>query len=91
MMTIARMKTKAIVSDIMAEANPGETRGVRFTHAKGINVLSADGSARYVDVSYLGDDPMAAGTPLWKALTYTTGTEKNVLCDLYWERVDAAP
>src|SRR5688572_31738093 len=59
MMRIERMKTRAIVADIIAEANTsvGETRGVQVTHVRGINVLSADGSARYIDVRYLGLAP----------------------------------
>src|SRR4029079_3581717 len=72
-MRIAPMKTRAIVSDIIAEeGNPGESRGVAVTHRNGINVLSADGSVRFLDVSYMGEDPNTPGLSLYKSLKYAT-------------------
>jgi prepilin-type N-terminal cleavage/methylation domain-containing protein len=90
-MRISRMKTMAIVSDIIAESGSApESRGTLVTHKNGINVLSADGSARFVDVSYLG---YAADniTPLYATLKYTTSATINPSVDLYWDRLDKAP
>jgi prepilin-type N-terminal cleavage/methylation domain-containing protein len=84
-MQLSRMKTRAIVADLMASF----TR-VRVAHVKGINVLSADGSARYIDLQYLGNDP-ATGKPIQDAMSVVNDASKNRLTDLYWDRVDAAP
>ena len=84
MMTTTKMKTRAIVSDILIEGR------YQVAHARGINALLADGSAKYIDLKYLGN-AFDGVTPIHTALTYQTGPANNTLCDLYWERVDAAP
>lgn len=85
MMKLSKMKTRGILADLMASF----TR-VRVAHQKGINVLSADGSARYIDLSYLGYAPDGV-TPIQDALSVVSNNSKNSLVDLYWDRVDAAP
>ena len=86
-----RMKTMAIVADIIAEAGSApESRGTAVTHKTGINVLSADGSARFIDLSYLGYAADGV-TPLYKTLKYTTSTSINPTVDLYWANIDKAP
>jgi hypothetical protein len=92
-MRVERMKSRAIVTDIIAEANlsQSESRGVAVTHRNGINVLSADGSVRFLDVSYMGFDPANPTVPLYKVLKYTTSETINPTVDLYWDRIDAAP
>lgn len=96
-MRIERMKTRAIVTDLIAEANVnvGETRGTAITHKTGINVLSADGSARFVDLKYLGYAVDSSGnpttTPWSQALVYSTSNAVNIPVDAYWDRIDAAP
>jgi prepilin-type N-terminal cleavage/methylation domain-containing protein len=89
MMVISRMKTKAILADLMASY----TR-TRVAHVKGINALSADGSARYIDLTYLGTavDPNDGQTkPIQDAMNVVNDSSKNRLTDLYWDRIDAAP
>jgi prepilin-type N-terminal cleavage/methylation domain-containing protein len=83
MMRIAKMKTHAIVCDVLAATR------VKVAHVKGLNVLSADGSARYVDISYLGDDPTAPGIGIVDNMK--VNITPNAVVDTFWERVDAAP
>ena len=83
MMNIARMKTKAIVCDVLAATR------VKVAHVKGINVLSADGSARYIELSYLGDDPATPGTSIIEAMK--VNITPNDVVDTFWQRVDNAP
>lgn len=85
MMRQARMKTRAILTDVAANTR------VRVAHVKGINVLSADGSARYVDGGYLGDHPQFPGTPFLLAMTVNTGNTTNDTMDIFWQRLDDAP
>lgn len=49
---LARMKHAAIVADIFSDA----ARGIDSRHKKGLNVLYADGSARWVDRSLIADE-----------------------------------
>jgi prepilin-type N-terminal cleavage/methylation domain-containing protein len=84
MMRASRMKTRGIVTDILIEGR------YQVAHKSGINVLCADGSAKYVDLSYLGFAPDNV-TPLRQALAYATNANSNQLCDLYWKRLDDAP
>ena len=85
MMRMARMKTRAILTDVAANTR------VRVAHVKGINALSADGSARYIDGAYLGDHPQFPGTPFLQAMTVNTGNTTNATMDTFWERIDLAP
>jgi prepilin-type N-terminal cleavage/methylation domain-containing protein/prepilin-type processing-associated H-X9-DG protein len=84
MMRVTTMKVRGIVTDILIEGR------YQVAHNKGINVLLADGSAKYIDLKYLGNGSDGV-TPLYQQLVYSTGTASNYLCDTYWDRVDAAP
>jgi prepilin-type N-terminal cleavage/methylation domain-containing protein len=98
MMKLAKMKTRAIVSDLNIASR------VKVAHVKGLNVLSADGSARYVDLQYIGytpsgtvtdpehyTGPVTQGRWLQDDMTVASGDSKNRLIELWWARVDAAP
>jgi prepilin-type N-terminal cleavage/methylation domain-containing protein len=85
MMQVARMKTKAIVCDV-----PADTR-LKVAHVKGINVLSADGSGRYIDATYLGDHPQFPGSPFLSKMTINTSATNNTSMDIFWDRIDLAP
>jgi prepilin-type N-terminal cleavage/methylation domain-containing protein len=88
MMRLSRMKTRAILTDVAANTR------IRVAHVKGINVLSADGSARYIDESYLGTDPndtSPTSPPLLRSMAVNSTTTKNPKMDIYWQRVDDAP
>jgi prepilin-type N-terminal cleavage/methylation domain-containing protein len=86
MMNISRLKSRAIVSDV-----PFRTR-IRLAHEKGINILSADGSARFVHRDLIGDDDNnPANGDLIQALTVTATPAANARVDLYWDRADKAP
>jgi type II secretory pathway pseudopilin PulG len=91
MMNIARMKTRAIVSDV-----PFRTR-IKLAHEKGVNVLGADGSARFVHRDLIGDEevppnlPDSADGDLIYNLTVTATAAANARVQLYWDRCDAAP
>jgi type II secretory pathway pseudopilin PulG len=84
MMRQARMKTRAILTDVAANTR------LRVAHVKGINALSADGSARYIDGAYLGDHPQFPNTPFLQAMTVNAGSTTNATMDTFWERVDLA-
>ena len=65
MMNVARMKSKAIVSDITSS----ETRVRSLIHVKGINALYSDWSAKWVDGGvvqrdYDGSPLIDVGSPL---------------------------
>jgi type II secretory pathway pseudopilin PulG len=83
MMTISRMKTRAIVADV-----PFRTR-IKLAHDKGINVLSADGSARYVHRDLIGEDQENLAGDLIQNLTVTAAGDPRI--QLFWDRCDAAP
>jgi prepilin-type N-terminal cleavage/methylation domain-containing protein len=83
MMKLAKMKTRAIVCDVLAATR------VRVAHVNGLNVLSADGSARFVGLSYLGDDPTAPGIGIVQNMK--VNITPNGVVDTFWDRVDAAP
>lgn len=85
MMRLSRMKTRAILSDVSANTR------LRVAHLKGLNVLSADGSARYIDGSYLGDDPQQANVPLLTSMAVNSTATPNTTMDIYWQRIDDAP
>ena len=85
MMKLSKMKTRAIVSDVAANTR------LKVAHVKGINVLSADGSARYLDGSYLGEDPQKPGVPLITTMTVNNSATPNTTTDIYWQRIDDAP
>ena len=80
MMTLMRMKGRAIVSDIMSSPTripPG--------HRRGINVLFADGSARWMDRSVIEKD--VDGTTLIDNMAgFDVG--KNDLVDRLWLKLD---
>ena len=97
-MQLSKMKTRAIVADVNSATR------VKVAHKKGLNVLSADGSARYIDIQYIGNSPSG---PITDPENYTgpidpnrflqdelsvSGTDtKNRLFELWWARVDKAP
>ena len=85
MMRIGRMKTRAILCDV-----PADTRA-RVQHIKGLNILSADGSARYIDQSYLGDHPQFPGFSFLSRMTVNSASTNNTSMDEFWKRVDDAP
>jgi prepilin-type N-terminal cleavage/methylation domain-containing protein/prepilin-type processing-associated H-X9-DG protein len=91
MMRLSRMKSRAIVSDIISSP----TR-VRVAHQKGINVLYADGSAKWVDGSAIktqDDGTSALIDPARPTLGLGTGfnASNNPLVDMVWKRFDNAP
>ena len=91
MMTIGRLKTRAIVTDV-----PFRTR-IRLAHEKGVNILSADGSARYVHRDLIGDEEIPPAVPdsadgdLIHNLTVSASAAANAEMELYWDRCDKAP
>jgi prepilin-type N-terminal cleavage/methylation domain-containing protein len=98
MMRLSKMKTMGIVSDLNIASR------VKVAHVKGINVLSADGSARYIDIKYLGNTPTGAITDpehytgptdpnqsIQDAMTVVGNDAKNRIIEVWWARVDAAP
>jgi len=85
MMKLAKLKTRAIVSDV-----PANTR-LKVAHVKGFNVLSADGSARYIDNAYMGDDPLKPGVPFMSTYAVNSVNTPNTTTDIYWQRIDDAP
>lgn len=84
MMRQSSMKTRAILCDVMI------TTRTRVAHVKGINVLGADGSARYVEYSMLGNDPTAS-PPINIFLNILASGSPNSTIDLLWDRIDLAP
>jgi len=86
MMNLARLKTRAIVCDV-----PMRTR-ILAAHKDGINVLSADGSARFVQRSHIGDDDNnPANGDIIQNLTVTNNAAMNTRFDVFWQRCDDAP
>lgn len=81
MMKLTKLKTRAIVSDIISSP----TRTI-VGHRKGINVLTADGAARWVDLSLINKDD--AGLALFSALGGSFSQAKNPLVDQVWELFD---
>jgi type II secretory pathway pseudopilin PulG len=95
-MRLAKMKTRAIVSDVNISTR------VKVAHVKGINALSADGSARYIDLQYIGNSatgpitdpenytgPVDPTRSLQDDMAVVAGRERII--DLWWARVDKAP
>jgi prepilin-type N-terminal cleavage/methylation domain-containing protein len=87
MMNISRLKTRAIITDV-----PMRTR-IILAHKDGVNVLSADGSARYVARSSIGDDDndLGNGDIIYNLTVGTNSAAKNYPYDLYFDRCDKAP
>jgi prepilin-type N-terminal cleavage/methylation domain-containing protein/prepilin-type processing-associated H-X9-DG protein len=82
MMRLTRMKSRAIVSDIISSP----TR-IPIAHRKGVNVLYADGSAKWVDKSAIEKD--YDGTILIENMAgFDVG--KNPLIDRLWLKLDGA-
>jgi prepilin-type N-terminal cleavage/methylation domain-containing protein/prepilin-type processing-associated H-X9-DG protein len=89
MMRLSRLKTRAVVSDIISSP----TR-VRVAHVKGMNVLYADGSAKWVDAGVVREkddgsaliDPRRPTQGLGSGFTPANNDE----VDLVWSRFDAA-
>lgn len=84
MMRLSSMKTRAIACDVMISSR------TKVAHIKGINVLGADGSARYIEYSMLGDDPT---TPVVDNifLNLQASGSPNSTIDIVWDRIDLAP
>jgi prepilin-type N-terminal cleavage/methylation domain-containing protein len=99
MMNLSRMKTRAIVSDLPFGAPGSATPMGRivFGHKVGVNVLSADGSARWIPRSIIGDDVNPPEQPtdnpgdLIQNMAIATGAIRQYNVDLYWDRCDKAP
>ena len=98
MMKLSRLKTKAIVADVNIATR------VRVAHKKGLNVLLADGSAKFLDISYIGYSPTGPITDpenytgptdsnryLQDDMTVASNDSKNRHIELWWGRVDLAP
>jgi prepilin-type N-terminal cleavage/methylation domain-containing protein len=96
MMNVARLKSRAIVSDLPFGAPGGSTPFGRivFAHKVGVNVLSADSSARWISRELIGDDtdpPNPANGDLVGNLAIATGAIRQYNLDLFWDRCDKAP
>jgi prepilin-type processing-associated H-X9-DG protein len=89
MMRLSRMKSRAIVSDIISSP----TR-IRVAHVRGMNVLYADGSARWVDAGVIKrkDDGTALVDPSRPTQGLGSGFNpaNNDNVDLVWSRFDNA-
>ena len=90
MMNLARLKSRAIASDVMS--SPTRTQ---IAHVKGINVLYADGSAKYLDigVARYQDPPNQTASLLDPAnpkagLGANFNSTSNPLVDMVWLRFD---
>jgi len=81
MMRLSRLKGRAVVSDIISSP----TRSV-VGHVRGINVLSADGAARWVDLKLLDMD--YDGTAVWAGLRGAFTQARNPLVDRVWDMFD---
>jgi prepilin-type N-terminal cleavage/methylation domain-containing protein len=96
MMVLSRMKAKAIVSDLPfgAPSAAAPLGRIGFGHKVGVNVLSADGSARWVARSSIGDDTNPADPSngdLIQNLAISANAIRQYNLELYWDRCDAAP
>jgi type II secretory pathway pseudopilin PulG len=89
MMRLSRLKSRAIVSDIISSP----TR-VRVAHVRGVNVLFSDGSARWVDGGVIKqkDDGTALVDPSRPTDGLGSGFNpaNNDNVDLVWSRFDDA-
>jgi prepilin-type N-terminal cleavage/methylation domain-containing protein/prepilin-type processing-associated H-X9-DG protein len=82
MMKQTKLKSRAIVSDVISSP----TR-IPIAHRKGVNVLYADGSAKWVDKSVIDKD--YDGTILIENMSgFDVG--KNPLIDRLWAKLDGA-
>jgi prepilin-type N-terminal cleavage/methylation domain-containing protein len=96
MMNMARMKSRAIVSDLPfgAPSAAAPQGRIAFGHKNGVNVLSADGSARWVPRDLVGDDttpPDLSNGDLIYNLAISASAIRQYNMNLYWERLDNAP
>jgi prepilin-type processing-associated H-X9-DG protein len=95
MMTMSRMKSRAIVSDLPlgAPSSAALEGRIMFSHKVGVNVLYADGSARWIPRSMLGDpNPQAPGPgDLIANLANANNLPRNWNFETYWTRCDANP
>jgi len=93
MMNLSRLKTRAIVSDLPFGAAGAATPLGRivFGHKVGVNVLSADGSARWIPRSIIGDDDPNTAGDLIANMAIATGAVRQYNVDLFWDRCDKAP
>jgi prepilin-type N-terminal cleavage/methylation domain-containing protein len=96
MMNLSRLKTRSIVSDLPFGASSAAAPFGRivYGHKIGVNVLSADGSARWIPRSIIGDDTTPADPSngdLVANLAISNSAIRNYNLDLYWNRCDAAP
>jgi prepilin-type N-terminal cleavage/methylation domain-containing protein len=96
MMNISRMKTRAIVSDLPFGAGSAAAPfgRIQYGHRVGVNVLSADGSARWIHRELIGDDttpPDVSNGDLIANLAIAASAIRQYNMDLYWDRCDAAP
>jgi prepilin-type N-terminal cleavage/methylation domain-containing protein len=93
MMNLSRMKTRALVSDLpfgAPSAAAAEGR-IMFSHKVGVNVLSADGSARWIPRSIIGDDTVGAPGDLITNLANSNSVSRNWNLEVFWDRCDKAP
>jgi prepilin-type N-terminal cleavage/methylation domain-containing protein len=96
MMNAARMKTRAILCDLpLGASSAAALEGrIMFSHKIGINVLSADGSARWIPRSLIGDDTDPADLSngdLIGNLANANSVPRNWNYEQFWDRCDKAP
>jgi prepilin-type N-terminal cleavage/methylation domain-containing protein len=96
MMNMARMKSRAIVSDLpLGAPSAAALQGrIMFSHKVGVNVLLADGSARWIPRALLGDDtnpPDPSNGDLIGNLANSNSVRRNWNFEQYWDRCDKAP
>ena len=90
MMTFPKMKSRVIASDIVAQPT---IRLLIMGHGKGINVLQADGSAKWVNrdhiARFLGLAPPDPNKPLEQKLDFLAS--HNPYFEEFWNVLDTAP
>ena len=88
MMTFPTMKSRVIASDIVAEP---DMRLIRMGHGKGINVLQADGSAKWVHQDHFREFIPSLEPSSPKKLNFTPVATMNPLFEEFWLKLDIAP
>ena len=96
MMTMARMKSRTIVSDLpLGAPSAAALEGrIMFSHKVGVNILLADGSARWIPRALIGDDttpPDPSNGDLIGNLANSNSITRNWNFEQYWNRCDKAP
>jgi len=87
MMRFAKMKMRTIVSDIISEP---EKRLTVVGHKKGLNVLSADGSAKWVNIDHIREFVIKQ-TPADPLEITQFDSAANYKIEALWNKLDTAP